>query len=230
MYEDLYRFFQETIVVYQHTPHHELGGLTPHEKWLEGMQFGPPLVPPLTPAIDQLFWRIAPETRVITNKGVAAFGMHYWSPDLQGVSRVGWDKELIRYHFSYDPANISHIALFRDGKQVSLLEAKELRQADGSTMSISLWEQRLAQAMAQKKGFSTRDWLKHIHELDELHQRRLAEKKKAHRMGQTMVVKSVKAEPQTMKAALEQVTVTETKQSYTEWLASFVDGRSTTRR
>ncbi len=226
LYEDLYRFFQETIVVYQHTPHHELEGMTPHEKWLEGMQFGPPLAPPLTPAIDQLFWRMDPKTRVITNKGVAAFGMHYWSPDIQGVSRVGWDKELLRYHFSYEPADISRIALFRDGKPVSLLKAKELRQADGSTMSISLWEQQLAKAMAQKKGYSARDWLKHIHELDELHQRRLAEKKKAHRMGRAIVVEPADAEPQTMETALEQAAVDETKQSYTEWLANFVDDHS----
>jgi hypothetical protein len=196
--------------------------MTPHEKWLEGMQFGPPLVPPLTPAIDQLFWRMDPETRVITNKGVAAFGMHYWSPDLQGVSRVGWDKELIRYRFSYEPADISRIALFRDGKPVSLLKAKELRQPDGSTMSISLWEQKLAKAMAQKKGYSTRDWLKHIHQLDELHQRRLAEKKKAHRMGRA-IVEPVAIEPQTMETALEQAIAAENRQTYTELLANFVD-------
>lgn len=227
LYEDLYRFFQELIVVYQHTPHHELGGLTPHEKWLEGLQFGPPLAPPLTPAIDQLFWRMSPETRVITNKGVAAFGMHYWSPDLQGVARVGWDGKAIPYHFSYEPADISRIALFHNGKRVSVLEAKELRQADGSTMSISLWEQNLAQAMAQKKGYSTRNWLKHIHQLDELHQRRLAEKKKAHRLGRALVVEPAAIEPQTIETALEQAAVDETRQAYTELLAGFVGARST---
>lgn len=227
LYEDLYRFFQELIVVYQHTPHHELGGLTPHEKWLEGMQFGPPLVPPLTPTIDRLFWRLEPETRVITSKGVAAFGMHYWSPDLQRVSRMGWDGKPIAYHFSYEPADISRIALLHHGRPVSLLQAKELRQADGSTMSISLWEQKLAKAMAQKQGYSTRNWLKHIHQLDELHQRRLAEKKKAHRMGRALVVEPAPVEPQTMEVALEQMPVDEARPSYTELLANFVDDRST---
>jgi hypothetical protein len=143
------------------------------------------------------------------------------------VARVGWDKELLRYHFSYDPADISRIALFRNGKQVSSLEAKELRQADGSTMSISLWEQKLAKAMAQEKGYSTRDWLKHIHELDELNQRRLAEKKKAHRMGRAIVVEPTEVQPQAMATALEQAAVDETKQSYTQWLANFVGDRST---
>lgn len=227
LYEDLYRFFQETIVVYQHTPHHELDGLTPHQKWLEGMQFGLPLVPALTPAIDQLFWRLSPETRSITNKGIAAFGMHYWSPDLQGVPRVGWDGKSIPYQFSYEPADISRISLLHNGKQVSLLEAKELRQADGSTKSISLWEQQLAQTMAQKKGYSARDWLQHIHELDELQRRRLSEKKKANRMGRAIVVEPAVVEPKTMENALKQTGSDEARRSYTDFLANFVGGRST---
>lgn len=226
LYEDLYRFFQEAIVVYQHTPHHELGGLTPHEKWLEGMQFGPPLVPPLTPAIDQLFWRMNPASRVITNKGLAAFGMHYWSPDLSGLARVGWDGKAIPYHFSYDPADISRVALLQNGQPVSLLEAKELRQADGSTLSISLWEQELAKALASRKGYSRRDWLKHLHELDEVHQRRLAEKKKAHRLARAGGVEPETVALPALETALNQAVAAETSQAYTELLAGFVDRHS----
>lgn len=226
LYEDLYRFFQEAIVIYQHTPHQELGGLTPHEKWLEGMQFGLPLVPPLTPAMDQLFWRMNPEPRVITTKGLAAFGMHYWSPDLNGMARVGWDGKSIPYHFSYDPADISRVALLHNGKPVSLLEAKELRQADGSTLSISLWEQELAKALASKKGYSSRDWLKHLHELEEVHQRRLAEKKKAHRLGRAVVVEPEPVALPTRESELNQAVADETSQTYTELLAGFVDRRS----
>ena len=50
LYQDIYRLIHQMVVTYQHTPHRELGGLTPHQKWLEGMQFGPLLVPPLTPS------------------------------------------------------------------------------------------------------------------------------------------------------------------------------------
>jgi hypothetical protein len=95
------------IVTYQHTPHRELGGMTPHQKWLEGLQFGPPLAPPLTPAVERLFWRMSPETRVISSKGVCAFGLHYWSPELSGAQRVGLDGRPVQYHFHYEPADIS---------------------------------------------------------------------------------------------------------------------------
>ncbi|GIK40481.1 MAG: hypothetical protein BroJett011_43140 [Chloroflexota bacterium] len=221
LYEDLYRFFQELIVRYQHTPHGELGGLTPHQKWLEGLHFGPPLVPPLTPATEQLFWRMSPETRVITNKGISAFGMHYWSPDLSGVQRVGWDGQPIRYNFSYEPADISRLALFRDGRRLSVVYAKELRLADGSTRPISLWEQQLAKALAQSKDYNTRDWLRYIHELEDLYQRRLAERKRVHRLMQRLTTASVEVQP--IETAPAQVVSHETGPSYTEWLASFVD-------
>jgi hypothetical protein len=218
VYEDLYYFLQEMIVVYQHTPHRELGGLTPHQKWLEGLQFGPPLAPPFSPALDLLFWRMSPETRVITNRGVSAFGMHYWSPDLSGAQRVGWDGRPIRYHFSYEPANISRLALMRDGQPVSLLYAQELRLPDGSIMPISLWEQKMARALARANGYSTRDWLKHLHQIEDVYRRRLAEKKKAHRLGRPEVV-----EAYTIETALEQAAEYETKQDYTDLLAGFVD-------
>jgi hypothetical protein len=218
LYEDLYYFLQEMIVVYQHTPHRELAGLTPHQKWLEGLQFGLPMVPPLTPALELLFWRMSPETRVITHRGVSAFGMHYWSPDLSGAQRVGWDGKPLRYHFSYEPADISRLALLLDGRPISLLTAQELRQPDGSTTSISLWEQRMARALAQADGYRARDWLKHIHEIDEINRRRLAERKKAHRMGQPKAVEACLVE-----TALEQAAEHPIELDYTDLLAAFVD-------
>jgi hypothetical protein len=223
LYEDLYYFLQEMILVYQHTPHRELGGLTPHQKWVEGLQYGPPLVPPLTPALDLLFWRMSPETRVITQRGVSAFGMHYWSPDLSGAERVGRDGKPIRYHFSYEPADISRLALLRDGRPVSLLHAQELRLPDGSTRSISLWEQQMARALARTGGYSTRDWLKHVHQIDEVYRRRLAEKKKAHRMGRPPVAGAA-AEAYAVETALEQAAeYNKSGPDYTALLAGFVD-------
>ena len=91
LYQDVYKIVHRLIVNYQHTSHHELGGMTPHEKWIEGLQSGFPLVPPHTSEIERLFWRMSPETRVITPKGLCAFGLHYWSPDLNSAQRVGVD-------------------------------------------------------------------------------------------------------------------------------------------
>lgn len=181
LYQDLYRIIYEMIVTYQHTPHRELAGLTPHQKWLEGMRLGLPMVPPLTPAVERLFWRLDPESRVISHEGVCAFGLHYWSPELTGLQRVGQDGRALHYNFSYEPADISRLALFRDGHWLMDVWAKELRLADGSTLPVSLWERKIARILAQRDGKSSRDWLAYLHNIDELTQRRLAERKRVRR-------------------------------------------------
>jgi hypothetical protein len=182
LYQDIYRIIHQLILVYQHTPHHELGGLTPHEKWVEGMAWGAPLVPVLTPSVERLFWRMSPKPRVITAKGVCAFGLHYWSPALSTMERVGLDGRPTPYHFSYEPADISRLALFQDGQWMGDVYAKELRLADGSTRSFSFWEQKMAQTLAREDGQRVRDWLAYIHEIDALSRQRLAEKKQHQRL------------------------------------------------
>lgn len=74
LYQDIYRLIHQMIVAYQHTPHHELGGLTPSQKWVAGMQFRHPLVPPLTPALERLFWRMSPRRGSSAAKGYAPLG------------------------------------------------------------------------------------------------------------------------------------------------------------
>jgi hypothetical protein len=211
------------ILTYQHTPHRELEGLSPHQKWLEGMRLGLPMVPPLTPAVERLFWRMSSETRVINHEGVCAFGLHYWSPELTGLQRVGQDGRVLPYNFSYEPADISRLALFRDGHWLMDVSAKELRLADGSRLPVSLWERKIARILARHDGKSSRDWLAYIHNIDELTQRRLAEKKKArrHQAGQ-----NTKAKPniniQATETTSKQNGVNDSRQTYTELLAKFV--------
>src|SRR5712692_6684990 len=49
LYPDMNRLLHPLIVKYQHTEHRELGGMTPHQKWSEGIQSsGFPAVAPLT--------------------------------------------------------------------------------------------------------------------------------------------------------------------------------------
>jgi hypothetical protein len=46
LYTDMDRLVHQLILTYQHTPHRELGGMTPHQKWCEGVQTsGLPLIP-----------------------------------------------------------------------------------------------------------------------------------------------------------------------------------------
>lgn len=91
---------------------------------------------------------------------------------------MGLDGRSVRYNYSYEPADISRIALFCHEQWVGDLYARELRLPDGSTMPLSLWEQKMAKALARSDGQSARDWLTYVHEIDELAQSRLAERKR----------------------------------------------------
>ena len=184
LYHDLNRFLHQLILTYQHTPHSELAGMTPHEKWLEGLQFGVPLVPPLTPEITRLFWRLHPRPRVITSKGVNAFGMHYWSPQVGGLERVGKDGQKVRYHFRYDPQDISRIALFRSGLWLGDVFAKELREPDGGYLPLSLVERDLARDLVSAPSQLGNNWLQFVQELDVLTRNRQSEKHRAKRQVQ----------------------------------------------
>jgi len=216
LYQDVYRILHQWIVAYQHTPHAELAGLTPHQKWLEGLQFGYPMVPPLSPSLERIFWRMSLETRVVTGKGVCLFGLHYWSPDLNQAQRVGRDGQPLLYHFSYDPSDISRIALFRDEQWIGDVYAKELRQPDGSTRGLSLWEHRMAKALAHVKGKDPYDWLSYISEIDTLTKSRLSEKKKAQR-----AAKKQNSNPPSPRPGSSDPL--NGRPDYTELLASFVD-------
>ena len=58
---DIKRAVAQLIVMYQNTPHSELDGMTPNEKWREGMASGWPQVPERNPANERLFWRGDPQ-------------------------------------------------------------------------------------------------------------------------------------------------------------------------
>ncbi len=185
------------------------------------------MVPPLTPAVERLFWRMSSETRVINHEGVSAFGLHYWSPELTGIERVGQDGRALPYNFSYEPADISRLALFRAGHWLMDVSAKELRLADGSRLPVSLWERKLARILARRDGQSCRDWLAYLYNIDDLTQQRLAEKKRVRRSltRQTATAKP-KVNLQVIETALEQSYPNGNQQNYTELLTNFVSNAS----
>lgn len=158
-YDDLNRFLHEIILHYQHTPHIGLGGMTPHEKWQEGLQLGLPLVPHLKPDVERLFWRMAPRSRTLTSKGIAAFGLHYTAAALNGAPRTDLQGQTIRYTIRYSPMDISRLAVFRDGQWVAEVYAKELRLADGTTQRLSVAEREMARQLARSMDHPARDWL-----------------------------------------------------------------------
>lgn len=138
-------------------------------------------MPPRTPAIARLFWRRSPETRTITRNGVAAFGMHYWSPDLGGLDRVDTAGKPVRFGWGYDPEDIGRIALFREADWVGDALAKELRLPDGSTRRLSLWERGLTRDLADGAGQATSDELAYHNEIDATAKERRRERRAAER-------------------------------------------------
>lgn len=180
LYEDIYRFLQESIIEYNNTSHSALG-MKPHEKWMEGMKMGFPIVPSLTDEIRRQFLHLIPGTRPITEKGVCVFGMQYTSAIAAKADKIGMEKQSIQYSLRYDPADISKIALFREAVWIDDIGAKELLLPDGTYKPTSLWEIQTAKKLAKDANGDTRDWLAYVNKAEELEKRRMSEKRRRQR-------------------------------------------------
>jgi transposase InsO family protein len=184
LYSDLYRFFHELFIKYLHTPHSGLGGMTPAQKWQEGIRARLPLVPPLTPAVERLFLRLSPSTRQVNQKGISAFGMHYWSPELGWAAKIGKDGSPIQYDYRYDPRDISRLSIFRGGEWLCDVYAKECRLPDGSIGPLSLVERELARRIAVEWGDSGANWLCYVESIGKTARLRETEKRERAKQGQ----------------------------------------------
>jgi len=220
LYEDIYRFLHEKILAYQHAKHNTLK-MTPHQKWLEGIQTGFPLVPPLDEEMQRLFWRKSHDTRKQTTKGISVFGMNYISLESKPIETKGRDGQKIEYSYRYDPADISTIALFREGHFVCDVSAKELLLPDSSLKMTSLWEVEMAKDIAKGINGDTRDWLAYVNRAKELRKRRLAEKRRIQRKLRVGV--DVEASDDDALASLQNTEISSTGEydDYTELLAEF---------
>jgi hypothetical protein len=190
LYRDVERVVYQLITDYLHTPHRELAGLTPHEKWLAGLQLMTPAPPPLSPQLARCFWRLHPETRTATRMGLALFGMHYAGMRLAGLRHPDRQGRRRRFHLRYDPADVSRVAVFENGIWLGDGHARELRLSDGRYEPVSLWELQLAKAIAreQNQGQLPRphSWLVHLLETRELIAQRQAEQKRIRRKVQQL--------------------------------------------
>jgi len=182
LYEDIDRYIQQFILRYQHAEHSALGGMSPHEKWVESVErIGLPDFPVLTPSVRRFFLRQAPDTRKITDKGVCYFGMHYTSDRLGTLAQVNKDNQKIEYGIRYDPADISTISIWDEDVWKDDLEAKELRLPDGSLKRTSEWEMKMAKALANKHDGCREDWLSYLNDAEELEKKRKAERDRIRR-------------------------------------------------
>ncbi|MBK8128949.1 MAG: DDE-type integrase/transposase/recombinase [bacterium] len=185
LYQDVEKIIHQLVVDYLHTPHRELGGLTPHEKWLAGLQLMTPVPPPLTTHLARCFWRLYPETRAATHMGLGLLGMHYWDVSLNDLRRPDRQGRRRRFHLRYDPTDVSRVAVFENGLWLGDAYARELRLADGCYEPVSLWELQIAKTVArqQQQGRLPRphSWLIHLLTARELIAQRQTEQKRIRR-------------------------------------------------
>ena len=212
------------VLDYHHTPHRGLNGVTPHQKWLEGLQAGPPLVPAYTPNVERLFWRMSSQTRAITQHGVGAFAFHYSAPELTYAEKVGKDGKPIRFNYSYEPSNISRSALFRDDQWVCDVWAKELKLADNTYLPFSIRELSIAKKLTRDDGKTLADILSYRDQIQERARTRRAEQRHIQRQQPESPRRSKKPLPsaedvQASQAAME--TATLENQELTNLLQSF---------
>jgi len=111
--------------------------------------------------------------------------------------------------------------LFQESEWVGDLEAKELRQADGSLRSLSLWERAVRRQLAVAAGEPENHWLHFVHELDMLSQQRLREQKRARRPGSAAPRAS---DAHATETALDAVNTAQTYADYTRLLTQFMQG------
>lgn len=190
LYRDVERIVHQIVVDYMHTPHRELAGQTPHERWMTGLQLMLPVPPPLTPQLERCFWRLQPQPRQATGRGIALFGMHYWNTGLDNLRALNKHGQRRNFHLRYDPLDISTVAIFEEGAWLGDAYARELRLPNGHYEPASLWEIEIAKALAQAQGgrraLRTHSWLIHLLEGRALIEQRQQEQKAIRRKTQQL--------------------------------------------
>lgn len=190
LYGDLQRILHQLVVDYMHTPHRDLAGQTPHDRWVAGLQLMMPVPPTLTPGLERCFWRLHPQTRQATHEGVALFGMHYWDVVLSNLRHPGKRGQPRTFQLRYDPLNISRLAVFEQGVWLGDAYPRELRLPDGRFEPASLWELEMAKDLARVQGgkrlLRTQSWLIHLLEARELIEQRQIEQKAIRRKVQQL--------------------------------------------
>ena len=226
LYQDIYQFILEEIVTYQNSEHSELG-MSPNERWEQGLQSESPPIPFPSIDVERLFWRLHHQKREKNQKGISLFGMHYWSPGLSKVPSKDINDKPVKLGVRYDPSDISRIAIFRDGKYVCDVRSKELRLANNEYKPLSLWEREMAQDLARKDGKQARDWVAYLDGLRELFDKRKAEKKQAQQKARKGNAKSSpKVDISGMSKAIEQAS-TSHDEEYERYIAGFTRPKST---
>jgi hypothetical protein len=222
LYEDIEQFITDLIVDYQNRPHSELDGMTPQEKWLDGLQTGLPRVPVRTPDVERLFMRMDPRPRPLTKVGFHIHGLRYQSERFRELPRNDKANQPVLYHLRYDPDDISRISVFLDGKWVGDGYARSLKQPDGTYQRMSLVARKMQKLMEIRCKNTSLDASTRNSEIEDIKARRRMEQRQARREGAK--VTSVDRTPTdigTIESALKALDPERDDDDATELLAGF---------
>jgi len=183
LYSDLLASIVKLIDAYHHEPHSELDGLTPIQKWMEGIEAHLPIIPLQTNDNERLFWRSWHDSRVILRDGIHLFNMTYSSPGLSKAQIVDWDRKKVEYGVSFDVDDISTLALFQNNKFVCDVKSKKLRIGTAEWLKFSLTELKIAREMSKQKFNTPTKWMECFYDFKEINERRTKEKKEFNRKG-----------------------------------------------
>ena len=120
-------------------------------------------------------------THRITRHAIHAFGLSFSSNELETCERIGTDGKLVEYSVTYQPNDISRIALFRDGTYLFDLYAQRLRLPNNTYLQVSIADRNLALKIARSRDQANSDWVAYVQEAQELNKKRGAEQKAAKR-------------------------------------------------
>jgi len=163
---------------------------------------------------------------------LALFGLHYWDVGLAGLRSRDRQGRQRRYHLRYDPEDVSQVAVFENGIWLGDGCARELRLADGSYESVSLWELELAKDLIRQRDpqhkLRPHSWLVHILEARELIEQRQTEQRLIRRKLQQLREKRRPGRPRNGPAAqlLEAEQIAKTEQLIAEMQSKDADPRT----
>lgn len=112
------------------------------------------------------------------------------------------------------------MAIFREGRYIDDVKAKELRLSNNEYRSVSLWERELSKDLARSKGQASRDWVAYLNGLRDLTETRTTEKKAAQRAAKKLDSKASSrsktwktADVQKVNEAVKQITTPQDKEN-----------------
>lgn len=164
LYQDLYQTVLKLVVDYQHTVHSAIG-MTPHEKWQEGIRnTGIPRIPTFKdyPDLEYRFYPLLSGSKTIGESGVSIDGVSY-RPDSPNTPRKDGNG-LIHYQVHMSETNVSEIHLFHveGGPRVDRCVGTKLLRPDGSMRPISKAERELAKAYARDANKRPSQWADYL--------------------------------------------------------------------